>query len=198
MTVCAILRYVIIARCGAIYEDATISGMREITNFAHWIKTHRREKSWTQVELANNAGISRTYLSALEGGKVSLPQRSTRLKLHDAFGTDDDELVDLGLLAWNSMGDEYSPFAERVKVAIQKLEDMSVRRSITVKAESAPKSEYSDARRATIIERLNKIDISQGRFVALIGMIYAYDLEDGGAFEDQFFPTTPIDHEVPF
>ena len=83
--------------------------IHDAKNFAHWIKINRRERGWTQTQLAEASDMSRSYITTLESGGIALPTKPTRDKLHEAFRTDDDELADLGLLAWTETGDEYSP-----------------------------------------------------------------------------------------
>jgi transcriptional regulator with XRE-family HTH domain len=73
------------------------------------MKQHRRQRGWTQAQLAAESDMSRSYITALESGEVALPTKPTRAKLHKAFKTNDDELHDLGLLDWTPTGDEYSP-----------------------------------------------------------------------------------------
>lgn len=78
--------------------------------FAQWLRRERKIKGLTQAELAESAQLGRTYVSALESGRVILPQRRTRLAIHHILGTSDDEMIDLGILAIDeATGEEYSP-----------------------------------------------------------------------------------------
>jgi transcriptional regulator with XRE-family HTH domain len=170
--------------------------MRAITSFAHWIRVHRRETGWTQAQLAEAAGISRSYVTALEGGSITLPQTATRRKLHEAFGTNDDELVDLKLLAWDEMGEEYSPLAEMAKIEAA-ASPLQTNQPIKIPAWIRPQSPGSDERRQAIIGALGTINITQDRLVAFIGLVHAYEYEDADSFDEHFWPPTQ-DNEVPF
>lgn len=78
--------------------------------FAQWLRRERKAHGLTQLELAQQAGLGRTYVTALESGSVTLPTLQTRLALHHILGTSDDELISIGLLAVDPVtGDEYSP-----------------------------------------------------------------------------------------
>src|SRR5688572_12992925 len=50
------------------------------------VKTHRTEKGWSQAELAQRAGISRTAVSAIEGDRL-VPSVAAALALARVFGT---------------------------------------------------------------------------------------------------------------
>lgn len=86
-----------------------VSPMANVSTFAQWLKSARREKHMTQDDLAEKSGLGRTYISAVETGKVKLPQSQTRERIHNVLGTSDLQLVDYGLLAYDEFGNEYVP-----------------------------------------------------------------------------------------
>lgn len=86
--------------------------MAEIETFGDWMRVMRKERRLTQAQLAEAAGLARTYIVSIEKGRVKLPQDTNRRKLHKVFGTDDSVLEDLGLLAWDGFGNEYIPDRE--------------------------------------------------------------------------------------
>lgn len=83
--------------------------MASITTYAQWLKAMRREKRMTQQDLAEATGMARTYLSAVEGGKVRMPKSPNRERIHRVFGSSDRELEDLNLIAWDGFGNEIVP-----------------------------------------------------------------------------------------
>jgi transcriptional regulator with XRE-family HTH domain len=52
------------------------------------VKELRESRGWTQGELAERAGLSRSYLCTLEGGKVGNPSGSVMTGLATALGVD--------------------------------------------------------------------------------------------------------------
>lgn len=66
-----------------------------MASFGEWLRTHRKEKGWTQEELAAASGISPSYISTIErsqphtitGGKIR-PEREKVLALARAVGGD--------------------------------------------------------------------------------------------------------------
>lgn len=83
--------------------------MNDLETFAQWLKLKRKEKKLTQEQLAVESNLGRTYVNAIENGRIKLPQSETREKLHNVLGTSDAELVDLELLAFENYGSEYIP-----------------------------------------------------------------------------------------
>lgn len=57
------------------------------------LKKHRKEKNLTQERLASRAGYHRTYISALERGRVN-PTLRTLTNLSDELGIPIKELFD--------------------------------------------------------------------------------------------------------
>lgn len=56
------------------------------------IRDARRERGWTQTELAQQVGVGTPYLSKIEQGK-EMPGEPLMLRLAAALGLDADELV---------------------------------------------------------------------------------------------------------
>ncbi len=83
--------------------------MATLETYAQWLKAKRREQGLTQEQLAEASGLGRTYVNAIENGRIKLPQFVTRQKLHDVFGSDEAELIDLELMAYNGFNEEYVP-----------------------------------------------------------------------------------------
>lgn len=85
-------------------------------SYPQWLRMNRKLKEFTQEELAEKAGLGRTYINQIENGRIALPQRQTRLKIHDVLGTSEDELYDLNIVAVNQQtGEEYSPSASELE-----------------------------------------------------------------------------------
>jgi transcriptional regulator with XRE-family HTH domain len=58
-----------------------------------WLKTERAKHGWSQLELAERAGVSQPQISNLEAGKSRNPQTRTREKLEAALGVSVPEPV---------------------------------------------------------------------------------------------------------
>ena len=63
-----------------------------MTEIGSRIKKLRREKDWTQADLAELAGISQRNISRYESGNIE-PRKSTVLKLANVFGVSTEELL---------------------------------------------------------------------------------------------------------
>lgn len=61
-------------------------------SFGERIRTLRKQKGWTQRDLAGKAGIDFTYLSKIENDKEPASEK-TILALANALGADSEELV---------------------------------------------------------------------------------------------------------
>lgn len=59
---------------------------------AYKIKEFRKKAGLTQVELATQAGVSRTVISGLESGTTTVTSTATLLKLAKALNVTIDEL----------------------------------------------------------------------------------------------------------
>ena len=66
--------------------------------FGQWLKHQRTIRGMTQVALEQSAGLSDKYVSRAENGRVELPDETTRFKIHRVLGTNEDDLVAVGLL----------------------------------------------------------------------------------------------------
>lgn len=66
--------------------------------FGQWLKHQRTVRGMTQVALEQAAGLSDKYVSRAENGRVELPDETTRFKIHRALGTNEDDLVAVGVL----------------------------------------------------------------------------------------------------
>lgn len=66
--------------------------MSLIQVFGRNVRTARKEKGWTQEQLAFEAGIKRAYLSEIEGGKRN-PTLEVVEKIATALGVPPAELV---------------------------------------------------------------------------------------------------------
>ncbi|MCE5168498.1 helix-turn-helix domain-containing protein [Paenibacillus profundus] len=61
--------------------------LKEISEeFGNFIKQKRKEKGLTLVQLAQESGLSHSYLSQLENGKRNLPPMPTQIKICRALG----------------------------------------------------------------------------------------------------------------
>lgn len=75
-----------------------------MTTFGDWLRSKRKARRLTQEELAVDAHLNRTYINAIENGRVQLPTADTREKLHRVLGTSDQDLISAGLLVVDEYG----------------------------------------------------------------------------------------------
>jgi transcriptional regulator with XRE-family HTH domain len=61
------------------------------------VKELRRQRSWTQADLAGKTGLSVTSVSNIENGVTNRVNRTTRRALADAFGVAEEELDPVAL-----------------------------------------------------------------------------------------------------
>ena len=66
--------------------------------FGNWLREHRKARRLSQEALGRVIGADRTYISKLETGAIGMADPPLRQRLHDEFGTSEDDLVSLGLL----------------------------------------------------------------------------------------------------
>lgn len=69
-------------------EDAT-----EVSSFGDRIRTLRKERDLTQLQLAEYVGVSQTAVAAWEKGKREVPKGDNLLKLAEALGFDAEALM---------------------------------------------------------------------------------------------------------
>ena len=62
--------------------------------FGDYLRLQREEKSWTQPEAAERAGIEQSYLSKLETGR-SYPSEDTFERLVEVYGIDTGAMSDV-------------------------------------------------------------------------------------------------------
>jgi len=69
-------------------------GMMEVmATTGERLKRLRLGKAWTQVQLAEKAGVSQSTIVLIERGQA-MPQPGTRRKLSEALGVDPSELLE--------------------------------------------------------------------------------------------------------
>lgn len=65
-----------------------MSRIRTVRDLANTIRGHRRERGWTQAELARRAQVSRSWLIDVEAGKRPTVEFGRILRVLDALGID--------------------------------------------------------------------------------------------------------------
>lgn len=63
------------------------------TKLGERLKALRKSRGWTQENLAEVSGLTRSHISRLERGDIELPSRARLLRLADALGTTADDLL---------------------------------------------------------------------------------------------------------
>jgi transcriptional regulator with XRE-family HTH domain len=66
---------------------------KEMQSFGDRIRTLRKERDLTQLQLAEYVGVSQTAVGAWETGKREVPKGDNLLKLAEALGFDAEELM---------------------------------------------------------------------------------------------------------
>ncbi len=61
----------------------------------------RERRMWTQLRLAEEAGVSPTTVSGIENGRISRPHFATLRKLARALGVEPEELVSAREVEWS-------------------------------------------------------------------------------------------------
>jgi transcriptional regulator with XRE-family HTH domain len=67
--------------------------------YGEWLKAQRVARGYSQKRVSEGTGIGTTYLSKIESGTVDLPNPELRERVHDFFGTTEDDLVSAGVIA---------------------------------------------------------------------------------------------------
>lgn len=75
-----------------------LSMARTPSPYGKWQIETRKRVGVSQQRLAEMSGIDRGHISKIETGKVELPLRETRDKIHAVLGTSEQELVELGIV----------------------------------------------------------------------------------------------------
>lgn len=68
------------------------------TTYGHWLKEQRKLRRMPQAELEERADLSVNYVSRVENGRLNMPTEEVRQRIHAAFGTTEEDLVEAGLL----------------------------------------------------------------------------------------------------
>jgi len=63
------------------------------TKLGERLKALRKARGWTQENLAEVSGLTRSHISRLERGDIELPSRARLLRLADALGATADDLL---------------------------------------------------------------------------------------------------------
>lgn len=66
--------------------------------FAEWLTQTRKLRGLSQQALADEMGMDRGHVSKLENGRIDFPTYETRMRIHQALKTTDQDLADLGIL----------------------------------------------------------------------------------------------------
>lgn len=67
---------------------------RRKKRFGLRVRTLREAKQWTQEDLSNHSGLSRSYISRLELGDIALPRNDKLGRLAHALGTSNEDLLE--------------------------------------------------------------------------------------------------------
>src|SRR5919204_1976334 len=68
-------------------------GMGKHATLANRLKELRRALAWTQQDLSEASGLTRSYISRLEMGDIALPSSEKLRSLAHALGTTPDDLL---------------------------------------------------------------------------------------------------------
>jgi len=93
------------------------------TPLGTWLKSVRSEQGLSQRGLADQAGISRSYLCDIERGRGAQPSIETLDKLAAALGHSRNELMRAGGLIEGGTGDRYSEQERRLLAVFRDLDD---------------------------------------------------------------------------
>ena len=62
--------------------------------FGEVVRRERNARGWSQQHLANEAGLSRSHVTTIEGGKIEMPQYDTVQAIARALGMLPRELIE--------------------------------------------------------------------------------------------------------
>lgn len=71
--------------------------MSKVT-YGTWLKEQRAGLRMSQEVLEQRANLSARHVSKYENGKLNIPTDDVRMRIHEALGTSEEDLVDIGLL----------------------------------------------------------------------------------------------------
>lgn len=87
----------VITDCNSLQHRYKIMGMTERT-FGNWLRGQRLQRGLSQGKLAKAVDMDRSHISRIESGSIVLPGIETREQFHKFFGTDEQDLIDLGIV----------------------------------------------------------------------------------------------------
>jgi transcriptional regulator with XRE-family HTH domain len=93
------------------------------TSLGVWLRAVRTEQGLSQRGLADQAGISRSYLCDIERGRGAKPSIETLDKLGAALGHSRNELMRAGGLIEGGLGDRHSEAERRLLAVFRDLDD---------------------------------------------------------------------------
>jgi transcriptional regulator with XRE-family HTH domain len=70
----------------------TTKNTQSMENISESVRTHRTKKGWSQLELANRAGVDRKTVNRVENGRYA-PSVETLLLVGDALGVSMNHLL---------------------------------------------------------------------------------------------------------
>lgn len=77
----------------ASFQDGVLCEMTDTSGFAERLRLLRKQKNWSQTELAQRVGVHYNHLGRFERGS-SRPSADTLKKLADALGVSTDYLIE--------------------------------------------------------------------------------------------------------
>lgn len=70
--------------------------------YGQWLKDKRGYRGaanfMSQAALAERVGIDRTHIVQIESGRIGMPDYALRQRIHEVFGTSDDDLRAVGII----------------------------------------------------------------------------------------------------
>ncbi len=81
----------------SLYMHINTHAVNAVT-FGDWVKGHRVRRELSQGKLSELTGVSRTHINKIENGAIGLPEKDTRARFHQVFGTTEADLEALGIV----------------------------------------------------------------------------------------------------
>lgn len=78
--------------------SGTHTSAMSTTTYGDWLKRNRLSRRLTQGGLESQARLAEKYVSRIEN-RGTLPEEEVRQRIHDVFGTSDEDLVAEGILS---------------------------------------------------------------------------------------------------